>query len=146
MKRGGYIKRKPPRKKIERIPLALRRPGEVKKERPAIKVMKDGREICDLTTKAGADEYHNRKWKMRTRQGDRCCLEKVIPECPGFLPKCDTSFEHELGRTGGKRDDRIERPNPKTGEMEWINGAAHFWCNSRKGSKKIIYNFPKGKS
>jgi hypothetical protein len=112
----------------------------MKKEQPAVKIMRDGREICNLLCKEGSDEYQRRKWKMRDRQNKRCCLEEHIPDCPGFLAKEDTTFEHEEGRTGGKRDDRIERLNPKTGKIEWINGAAHFWCNSKKGSRKINYN------
>jgi len=145
VKRLGYIKRTPLRYKkkeprVERIPLAIPRPGEMKKEPVAVKVFRDGREQCNLLCKEGADEYQRRKWAMRDRQKNRCCLEGIIPDCPGFLAKVDTTFEHEFGRTGGKRDDRIERPNPETGEMEWINGASHFWCNSKKGSRRITYN------
>ena len=120
--------------------LAFPKPKDVKKPKPAIRIFADGREVCDLTTKAGSDEYHRRKWEMRTRQNNRCCLEGHVEGCSGFLAKVDTTFEHEDGRTGGKRDDRIERLNPKTGKMEWINGAAHFWCNTRKGSRRVNYN------
>jgi hypothetical protein len=114
------------------------KPGQVKKKPVAVRVMRDGREICNLLCKEGADEYLRRKMEMRTRQKNRCCLEEIIPDCPGFLAQCDTTFEHEDGRCG--RDDRIERLNPKTGKMERINGAAHFWCNTKKGSRKIQYN------
>ena len=149
MKRSGPIKRtswlRPKRDKkpnIERIPLPFARPCEVKKEQPAVKVMKDGREICNQLTKAGRDEYERRKFAMRDRQGKRCCLEGIIPDCPGFLAKADTTFEHEDGRgfDGAHRDDRIEILNPKTGKMEWINGAAHSVCNSKKGSRRFNYN------
>lgn len=114
----------------------------MKKEQPAVRVMRDGREICNLLTKSGRDEYDHRKFAMRTRQNNRCCLEGIIPDCPGFLAKADTTFEHQDGRgsDGGHRDDRIERPDPKTGEMRPYNGAAHWVCNSKKASVRINYS------
>jgi len=149
MKRSGPIQRKSwlrsskaKKPKIERIPMRLLRPGEMKKEQPVVRVMRDGREVCNLLTKAGQDEYERRKFAMRDRQGKRCCLEGIIPGCPGFLAKADTTFEHEEGRgfNAGHRDDRIEKPDPKTGEMKPYNGAAHYTCNSKKLSKRINYN------
>lgn len=119
---------------------AFPKPGQIKRVKPAFKVLRDGREICDLLTKAGRDEYMSRKVKMHTRQNGICCLYGHAPGCPGRLSKYDMMFEHEEGRTAGHRDDRIERLNRETGKMERINGVAHPVCNSWKGSRKILYN------
>ena len=56
-----------------------------KPPKPAVKVMKDGREICDQLTKAGRDEYERRKRLMWERQKRRCCLEGHVEGCPGVL-------------------------------------------------------------
>lgn len=101
----------------------------------------DGREVCDLPTKAGRDEYESRKRKMWLRQSKRCCLEKHVRGCPGRLRWLDAVFEHQDGRgmNGGHRDDRIERPDPDTGAMKLYNGVAHPQCNMLKGSQRIDY-------
>lgn len=101
----------------------------------------DGREVCNLLTKAGRDEYERRKRAMWERQGRRCCLEAWVTGCPGKLKLADMVFEHQDGRgmNGGHRDDRIEKFNRKTGRMEPYNGVAHAWCNTRKGSVRINY-------
>lgn len=103
---------------------AFPKPSQVKKQRPAVKVMKDGREICQLNTRAGQDEYARRKEAMWERQGKLCCL------CWKKLAKGLMTFEHDEGRGhgGGHRDDRIE-VNGKP-----INGVAHPLCNVKKGS------------
>jgi hypothetical protein len=108
-----------------------------KPPKPAVKVMKDGREICDLLTKAGRDEYESRKTEMHTRQKAVCCLYGICPTCPGKLRRVEAMFEHEDGRGagGGHRDDRIEI------DSKWVNGVAHPECNSWKGSRRIKYNF-----
>jgi len=102
----------------------------------------DGREVCNLLTKAGRDEYARRKRVMWLRQGKRCCLEGWAKDCPGALKWAEALFEHQDGRgmDGGKRDDRIEKPNRKTGKMEPYNGVAHAWCNGKKGSVRINYH------
>jgi hypothetical protein len=102
----------------------------------------DGREVCNLLTKAGRDEYAGRVRKMWLRQGRQCCLQGFIKSCPGPLKITEASFEHQDGRgmDGGHRDDRIEKPDPVTGEMKPYNGAAHFWCNSLKGSVRMDYH------
>jgi hypothetical protein len=99
-------------------------------------VLRDGREILNLLTKAGRDEYMRRIRAMWERQGRRCCLEGWIEGCPGKLRLADAVFEHQEGRgmNGGHRDDRIERNGRP------LNGAAHAWCNSMKGSRKINYH------
>lgn len=111
------------------------------KNKPAIRRLKDGREIINLLTKEGRDEYMRRIRTMWERQGRRCCLEGWIKECPGTLKISDATFEHQDGRgmDAGHRDDRIEKPDPKTGEIRPYNGAAHAWCNSRKLSRRMDY-------
>lgn len=104
----------------------------------AVRVFRDEREVCDLTTKAGRDEYMGRVRQMWERQGKRCCLEGLVKDCPGYLRLAEATFDHDEGRGhgGGHRDDRIEIPDGKGG-MKEINGAAHAWCNSKKGSCRL---------
>lgn len=126
---------KPKREKPVELP-EFPKPRDIKNEPVAVRVMKDGREVCNLLTKAGRDEYERRKRAMWERQGKRCCLEGHIEGCPGVLNWKDTVFEHEEGRGhgGGHRDDRIEVDGKR------INGAAHATCNSKKASRRINYN------
>jgi hypothetical protein len=126
------------------------KPKDIKKVKPAVKVMRDGREICQLLTKAGRDEYDSRKDKMHARQAGICCLLGKCPTCPGRLSRKEGVFEHEDGRTSGHRDDRIEVPVlDRNGQpvieggklkMRPINGLAHPQCNIWKGSRRISYN------
>jgi len=110
-----------------------------KREKPAIHIMPDGREICargtDSRGQAGQAEYKRRVKLMWERQEGICCLYGFLEECHGKLDLRDATFEHEHGRTSGKRDDRIVLPDGR-----WINGAAHSTCNFLKGSRKIPYN------
>ena len=109
--------------------------------KPAVRVYRDGREVCDLTTKAGCEEYKRRIEVMRLRQEKKCYL------CGYFLRRDEATFDHQDGRGhgGGFRDDRIVKPkqiiDPLTGEKKTvvvpINGAAHFRCNARKGSIRL---------
>lgn len=117
--------------------LMFPKPKDIKHAPEAIRIKNDGREICNMLTKAGRDEYMARIRQMWERQNKRCCLEGYIPDCPGRLAIKDATFEHEAGRgaDGGHRDDRIKLP-----DGTWINGAAHWRCNSLKGSKRIGYN------
>jgi hypothetical protein len=101
----------------------------------AVHAMRDGREICNIRNPVGRAEYRRRTLDMRTRQSNRCCLELYAPMCPGPLREDEATFEHEGGRGGGKRDDRIVLP-----DGTWINGAAHALCNGWKGSRYIDYN------
>ncbi len=121
---------------------AFPKPGQVKKEHPAFRVFSGGREVCDLTRKAGRDEYASRKLKMHERQKGICILYGHAPNCPGRLNKSEMEFEHEAGKGhgSGHRDDRIEVLDPKTGKMKPQNGVAHPWCNSWKGSRRINYH------
>ena len=103
---------------------------------PSMRVMKDGREVISLLTKAGRDLYMGRVRAMWLRQGKRCCLEGRVTGCPGALRLADAVFEHQDGRGmgGGHRDDRIVKDGKP------YNGAAHAWCNSKKGSVRMDYH------
>ena len=116
--------------------LAFPKPKDQKKYPIPVRVFKDGREACNLLIKAGKDEYARRIREMWERQGKMCCLYGRVEGCPGKLALAEATFEHEAGRGhgGGHRDDRI-LVNGK-----YINGAAHFICNSKKGSVRIDYN------
>lgn len=93
----------------------------------AVRTMKDGREVCQQQTKAGADEYKLRRMIMRHRQKCLCAL------CGLWMSEEETTFDHERGRGGGKRDDRIEI------DGKWHNAAVHWLCNGDKGSRKVAY-------
>lgn len=102
----------------------------------AVRKLKSGAEVCNLLTKSGRDEYESRKRQMLSRQNGICCLHGHIKDCPGKVNLADLSFDHEQprGMGGGSRDDRIEVNG------RWQNGAAHWRCNSSKGSRRIPYN------
>ena len=117
--------------------LAFPKPKDLKILLVYIRVLRDGREICNRMHPDGRAEYRWRTGLMVDRQGYRCCLEAYAPMCPGPLSIEEATFDHEFGRGagGGKRDDRIELP-----DGTWINGAAHALCNEWKGSRYIDYN------
>lgn len=132
MKRSPIL-RKPPKPKIERIPMAILRPGEVKKEVVAVKVFPSGREVCNQLTKSGRDEYRIRTKKMWERQGCRCGLQ-ISPQCKernGRWPFDEVQFGHEVSRGGGKQEDRIEVDGKPR------NKALCGWCNSLQGSRPM---------
>lgn len=89
----------------------------------------DGREVCQPSMK-GAQEYHRRIQTMAERQDQICCLCK---DEKNLMKPWDTTFEHLNGRgmNAAWRDDRIEDEQGKP-----MNGAAHFGCNIKKGSKR----------
>lgn len=107
-----------------------------KGKQPAVRIFKDGREICNLLTKPGRDEYDRRKRAMWERQRRRCCLEGWIEDCPGNLKLAEAVFEHQDGRgmNASHRDDRIEKDGKP------YNGVAHAWCNTKKGGVRINYH------
>jgi hypothetical protein len=112
----------------------------MRRELPHVKVFPDGREVCRtrMDHPEGAEgraEYKRRKEAMWKRQKGICCLYGFLPECPGKLEIKLATFEHEDGRGGGKRDDRISLP-----DGTWINGVSHLMCNSLKGSRHIPFN------
>jgi hypothetical protein len=107
---------------------AFPKPKQMKrKPKAAVNIYRDGREVCDLTTKAGYEEYKRRIEVMRIRQEKKCYL------CGYFLRKDEATFDHQDGRGhgGGHRDDRIEKDGKP------YNGAAHFRCNASKGSVRL---------
>ena len=119
---------------------AFPKPSQVKRELPPVKVYPDGREVCEtrMDHPEGAEgraEYKRRKKAMWDRQKGICCLYGFLPECPGKMELKQATFEHEDGRGGGKRDDRISLP-----DGTWINGVSHLLCNSLKGSRHIPFN------
>lgn len=83
----------------------------------------DGRQVCQPNA-AGDRLYASRVREMVQRQQYRCCL------CPGRLNAMDATFEHQRrrGMHAAFRDDRIV-----DAEGNWINGAAHWVCNGKKG-------------
>ena len=104
-----------------------------KPPKPAVKVMKDGREICDQLTKAGRDEYRGRTKTMWNRQGGRCGL-MISPQCKqrgGRWAFNEVQFGHEVSRGGGKQDDRIEVDGKPR------NRALCAWCNGLQGSRPM---------
>lgn len=114
---------------------AFPKPSEVRKNCPAVKVFLDGREICQLKSKAGQDEYSRRKRIMWERQGKKCSL-MITSDCKrkqGKLAFGECTFEHDNGRGhgGGKRDDRIEIGGKP------INSVACWFCNNKKGSQPL---------
>ena len=90
----------------------------------------DGRETCQPSP-AGAREYRRRIEAMAQRQELICCICK---DPKNILLPWNMTFEHEnlRGLGGAFRDDRIEDENGQP-----MNGAAHFDCNMKKGSKRI---------
>lgn len=109
------------------------KPG--KRKREWIKVYPDGREVLNLDTKRGLEEYRNRRLEMARRQNWSCCLIPFGCGChPRSLNTQTITFEHENGRGAGKRDDRIEKNG------RWLNGASNFDCNGWKGSIFIDFN------
>ncbi len=112
-----------------------------KAPKPMMKVFPDGREVLDLKTRAGADEYQRRKFEMWGRQGKRCALQitDICKQRQGRWPRNETQFDHENGRGGGKQDDRIEVLDPETGKMKPQNGVVCPYCNSAKGSRRVPY-------
>ena len=116
---------------------AFPKPSQIKKVKPAVRVMPSGREVCDLKTKAGRDEYNRRIEEMLVRQNGKCCLQ-ISEKCrkkQGSLSKAVATFEHQVprGHGGGSRDDRIMKDGKP------INGASCFDCNSAIGSRRIGY-------
>jgi len=118
------------------------KPSQIKPKPLAVRIYRDGREVCNQLTKEGRDIYEGRKRKAWERQAQMCCLFGHINSCPGKLNWSDTTFDHEVprGHGGGSQDDRIEVVDKKTGKVLWQNGAAHARCNYLKGSRRIKYN------
>jgi hypothetical protein len=120
---------------IDTSELAFPKPGDYESPDVIIHVFPDGREVIRVAAVHGRAIYRQRIIAMAERQRWICCLEGYAPMCRGRMNRREISFEHEWGRGGGKRDDRIILP-----DGTWINGAAHKICNQWKGSRYIDYN------
>jgi hypothetical protein len=70
---------------------------------------------------------------MAFRQDFICCICKDPQK---RMKPDEATFEHEdlRGLGGSRRDDRIEKV--VNGQLICINGAAHGWCNAKKGSRR----------
>lgn len=109
-----------------------------KREVPAVKVFRSGREVCSNTPE-GQAEYLKRIEQMCERQGGLCgcgCGRVIVAGDARndiFRQYSLATFDHENGRGSGgsRRDDRIVLPD---GTLQ--NRALTFWCNSAKGSKR----------
>ena len=101
--------------------VAFPKPGQVKKEPVAVRVFKDGREVCNHLCKKGRDEYERRKRVKWEEQKGICAI------CKQKLNWADTTVDHitPRGMGGGSRDDRLEKI-----------AAAHWACNADRGSKR----------
>ena len=116
---------------------AFPKPSQQKKRlKNPVKVMPDGREICDESTTAGWNEYKRRVKVMWERQG-RICGLMISDYCKargGRLLLEESTFDHEIPRGMGsaRRDDRTEVDGKP------INSAVCQWCNSEKGSRRIV--------
>ena len=127
MTRLGYIKRTPlrPKKKeprAERIPLAIPRPNEVKKEIEVEHTFRDGRTKINQLCKEGRDLYQQRKRDAWEKQGRLCSI------CHLHLNWADSTVDHIKPRQmgAGSIDDRHENL-----------AAVHATCNSLKGSRPM---------
>lgn len=122
------------------VPINPKPKDDVKPPRLAVRILRDGREICNQLTKEGRDEYVNRKRTMWERQGRMCCLHGHIASCPGKLNWADAVFAHEVakGHGGGSTDDRVEIV--VKGKLHRQNGVAHPRCNMMQGSRRINFN------
>ena len=111
---------------------AFPKPSQVRKPQEAVKVHPDGRQVCNLKTVAGKDEYDSRRYQMVRRQRFLCAI------C-GLL-KIFLFFDHEAGRghNAAHRDDRLLHEDGR-----WKNAALCATCNSLKGSKR--YHWCDGK-
>lgn len=112
------------------------KPKDKKKEpKPIIRMFKDGREVINMLSKAGRDEYRRRKKEMWMRQGERCSLQ-ISPQCKqkkGKWPFDLVQFEHSDGRgyNGSRRNDAIWKDDKP------YNSASCPYCNSQKASRRL---------
>ncbi len=96
------------------------KPKDIKTPPVAVKVFRDGREVCNLLCKAGSDEYQRRKRVAWEDQKHLCSI------CHKPLAWADSTVDHikTRGMGGGSRDDRQANI-----------AAAHALCNSQRGSR-----------
>jgi 5-methylcytosine-specific restriction endonuclease McrA len=100
------------------------KPKDIKKVPEAVRVFRDGREVCNQLTKAGRDEYIRRKREAWEDQKGICAI------CHLRLNWADTTADHikTRGMGGGKRDDSQKNL-----------AAVHWKCNVERGSKQSGY-------
>jgi 5-methylcytosine-specific restriction endonuclease McrA len=100
--------------------LAFPKPKDVRKPPVAVKVFRDGREVCQQLTKGGRDEYERRKRVAWEKQNHICAI------CHLPLRWSDCTADHIKTRKmgGGSRDDRQENL-----------AAVHWVCNTQRGSR-----------
>jgi hypothetical protein len=105
-----------------------------------LKIYRDGREVCQNNA-AGDALYEQRTMGMVIRQERVCC---ICQDPKDLMTAENATFEHgsylwkgvriqgePRGMGGARRDDRIVDANGN-----WINGAAHGFCNAEKGSRR----------
>jgi 5-methylcytosine-specific restriction endonuclease McrA len=119
--RTAYSKRS----SLSRVSAKAKREAQVG---TAIRITRDGKDIC-LRSAEGRTEYKRRTLEMAQRQGLRCAI--CGSRFDGWLG--DPTFDHEAGRSAGKRDDSIEVNG------EWHNAALHRVCNQLKGSRAYTW-------
>lgn len=97
------------------------KPSQLKKTQEAVKVYRDGREVCQNNT-AGKAEYERRRRIAWEDQEKRCNW------CDRCLRWDEATTDHirPRGMGGGRRDDRQENI-----------AAVHGPCNMEKGSRRI---------
>jgi hypothetical protein len=104
------------------------RPSQIKKAPVAVRVMKDGREVCNLNCKEGRDIYMGRirtAWESQSRLCGICGLYLKISEATADHIKL-----RKMG--GGSRDDKQENIS-----------AVHPTCNTQRGSQRSgFYDVP----
>ena len=83
-----------------------------------MRVLADGREICNMLTAAGRNIYKGRKWIAWLKQDELCAI------CGRYVSWEECEADHIRPRSLG-RDDRQENIQ-----------AAHHDCNFRKGSQQ----------
>lgn len=111
------------------------KPGQVKQKRKyldddGVFRYPNGREVCQLTSTKGREEYIRRKrvaWESQTIVVNKRTIH-VCSICGQELFWKDATVDHKnpRGMGGGSRDDRQQNI-----------GAAHGLCNQQKGSKRF---------
>jgi hypothetical protein len=82
---------------------AFPKPSQVKKPPVAVKVFRDGREVCNLLCRAGADEYQRRKRVAWEEQGHRCSIggEPLQDPRAADCQRRSLTFGRGVSRSGG---------------------------------------------